>query len=47
MILYYLEVVSLSIEELWKLKKNDVLQSYGNDGVKEVDIEDFLQKLND
>ena len=33
----------LSIMELWKHKQNDVFQSYGNDRIKGVDTEDFLQ----
>ena len=43
MILYYLEVVSLSIMELWKHKQNDVFQSYGNDRIKGIDTEDFCK----
>ena len=41
MILYYLEVVSLSTMELWKHKQNDVFQSYRNDKIKGVDTENF------
>ena len=43
MILYYLEVVSLSIVELWEHKQNDVFQSYRTDRIKGVDTEDFLE----
>ena len=40
-----MEVVCLSIMELWKHKQNNTFQSYGNYGIKGADTEVFM-KLN-